>query len=365
MFTLGLLLGSATLSYILVPQMLKLAKKYKFYDVPNQRKVHTAIKPYLGGAAIYLAFAAICLFFLPKNISMLVILGGGTFYFVLGLLDDRYDFPAKLKLLLELVTTTALVWLGIHHGFLLENPFGSIGFHPLFIWFSIPFSVLWIVGIANAVNLIDGLDAMASGVILIASIILSIASLLNPAIGLSPYLLVLMGSIVGYIRFNLHPAKIIMGDSGALFLGYTIAIISLSSFTSTDRSIFLSLIPPAMALFVPIFDTFVAILRRHRNGKKIFSADKNHFHHCLLNRGCSHPKAVRIVWGLSAVFGVVSLILSELIFKQVYLALSLLIVIIAWSIYYAASFGLLAKGTKTDDSAHQAAAGKENYTQAQ
>lgn len=352
-----MIICSATISFASAPLMLKLANRYKFYDIATERKIHTGIKPYLGGGAIFLAFLVTSLIFIPKTPRFWIVLAGGAFYFFLGLLDDRLDLPAKPKLVLELLVTTVLVWLGMRHGFLLENPFGSIGFHPIFVWFSIPFSVLWVVGIANAVNLIDGLDAMASGVILIACVTLSLASLINPAISLSPFLLVLMGSLAGYIGYNLYPSRIIMGDSGALFLGYTVAIISLSSFASTDRSVFLSLIPPAMALYVPIFDTLMAIYRRGINGKKIFSADKNHFHHCLLNRGYSHPKAVRIVWGLSAAFGAISLVLSELIYKQVYLALALLAVVLVWSIYSSASFGLFAKGTESK--AKQAAAGRD------
>lgn len=355
---LYLLLVPAVLSFAAVPLMLRLARRYKFYDQADERKVHTGIKPYLGGGAIFLAFAITSMIFMPYNAKLPIVLGGGAFYFVLGLLDDRFDLPAKLKLVLELLVTTGVVWAGMKSGFLLENPFGSIGFHPLFVWFSIPFSVLWIVGIANAVNLIDGLDALASGVILIACVTLSVAALINPAISLSPFLLILIGSVAGYIRYNLYPSKIIMGDSGALFLGYTIALISLSSFASTDRSVFLSLIPPAMALFVPISDTLMAIYRRGINGRRIFSADKNHFHHCLLNRGYSHPGAVKIVWGLSAAFGAVSLVLSELIFKQVYLALALLALVIFWAIYSASSFGLFAK-VSADEPVKQAAASKD------
>jgi UDP-GlcNAc:undecaprenyl-phosphate GlcNAc-1-phosphate transferase len=335
-----LLVCSALLSFLTVPLMLRLANKYKFYDVATERKVHTGTKPYLGGGAIFLAFTITSLIFLPKTPGLWIVLGGGAFFFLLGLVDDRLDLPAKVKLVLELLVTTLVVWIGMRTGLLLENPFGSIGFHPVFMWFSIPFSVLWIVGIANAVNLIDGLDGLASGVIFIACAVLTIAAAINPAVSLSPLLIIVMGSIAGYIRYNLYPSKIIMGDSGALFLGYIIAIISLSSFATPNRSIFLSLIPPAMALCVPILDTLLAILRRRRYGKRIFSADKNHFHHCLLQRGFSHPKVVYIVWGLSASFGIVSLVLSELIFQQVYLALALSGLVLFWAIYSAAGFGI-------------------------
>ncbi|HOB35048.1 MAG TPA: MraY family glycosyltransferase [Bacillota bacterium] len=340
---------SAVLSALLAPPMLSLAQRYKFLDKANERKVHTGTKPYLGGAAIFAAFSVTSMLFLREDPRLPYLLGGGGFYFVLGLVDDRVDLPARVKLIAELAVTFFIVWLGMRQGLLLENPFGRIGFQPFFMWLSIPFSVLWIVGIANAVNLIDGLDAMASGVVLIACIALSVAALINPVISFSPFLMVLAGSIAGYIRYNLYPARIIMGDSGALFLGYAIAFISLSSFVNPNRSIFLSLIPPAMALFVPIFDTLAAICRRSINGRHIFAPDKNHLHHCLLERGYSHPKAVRIVWAASAGFGGVSLLLSELIYKQIYLALALLALVVAWAVYYALANGFLVKlpGPKT------------------
>jgi len=338
-----LLLSSAAISYFAVPLMLMVAKRCNFYDHADARKVHTGNKPYLGGGAIFLAFAITSLVFLPFDAIMLLVLGGGAFYFALGLLDDRFDLPAGAKLGMELLVTTGVVIGGMQYGFLLGNPFGSFGLKAVFVWLSIPFSVLWIVGIANAVNLIDGLDAMASGIILIAGITLTVAALLNSAISLSPFLLVLLGSVAGYIRFNLYPAKIIMGDSGALFLGYTIAIISLTSFTNANRSVFLGLIPPAMALFIPISDTMIAICRRWINGKRIFSADKNHLHHFLLIRGFSHPSTVKIIWGLSASFGAISILLSKLIFKQVYLAITLLVLVVVWAVYSATSFGLFAK----------------------
>lgn len=344
-----LLLCSTLLSILAVPLMLHIASRFNFRDHSNERKVHKGTKLCLGGGAIYLAFTVTSMVFLPfDGYNMAVVLGGGTFYFFLGLLDDRKNLPASLKLILELMVTIILVWMGMGAGFFLKNPFGGIGFHPVFMALSIPFSVLWIVGIANAVNIIDGLDALASGIILIACITMSITALINPAVSLSPYLLILIGSVAGYIRYNMYPAKIIMGDSGALFLGYTIAIVSLSSFTNPNQSVFLAIIPIAMAMFVPLFDTLIAIVRRMLNGGKIFSADRDHFHHILLRKGYSHPGAVRIVWGLSAVFGAVSLALSMLIHRQVCLALALFSAIIIWAGFSAANLGLFTKSSKKD-----------------
>jgi len=321
--------------------MLRLAQRYNFYDLAGARKVHSGAKACLGGGAVFFAFVVSSLILQPLTTNSMLLLGGGAYYFLLGLLDDRFDLPARYKLCAELLVTTTIVWGGMQCDLFLKNPFGSIGFHPIFMLFSIPFSVLWIVGIANAVNIIDGLDALASGVVLIACIALSAAALMNPAVSLSPYLVILIGSIAGYIRHNLYPSRIIMGDSGALFLGYIIAMISLGSFANADRSIFLALIPPAMALYVPIADTLMAVYRRRKNGRAIFSADKNHLHHCLLDRGYSHPVAVRIVWVLSAIFGALALVLSELIYRQIYLALALLLTVSFWTVITVARLGLL------------------------
>jgi len=288
--------------------------------------------------------------FFPWDSKTFIFLGGGIFYFLLGLVDDRYNIPARLKFLMELLVTIVVVWQGIRNGLFLENPFGRVGAIPLLAYLSLPFSVLWIVGIANAVNLIDGLDGLAAGVVMIACVAMGVASLINPAVLLNPYTIILFGCMAGFIPYNLYPSKILMGDSGSLFIGYSVAIISLSSFANSDRSVFLSLIPPAMALFIPISDTMMAICRRSLKGVGIFSPDKGHFHHLLLRRGYSHPKAVWIVWGISAGFGSLSLILSKLIIKQIYLVLAMLFVAVVWAI---TSYGILAKYSPTEPPEHQ------------
>lgn len=329
----------ALLSLFMAPVVIWAAKRWNFFDYPGKRKVHTRKKPYLGGVAIFFAVNASALLLLPVTPRLLLIVAGGAFFFVLGLLDDRYDLSPRLKLAVELFATTALVLLGIKLGLFLENPFGGFGSNSLWMWFSVPFSVLWIVGVANAVNLIDGLDALAVGVLIIACSVLMAAAFLNPAIPLSPMLLIVTGALLGYIRYNLYPSRIILGDSGSLFAGYIIATISLSSFAVPDRSIFLSIIPPAMALFVPLFDAFSAVVRRGRSGKRIFSADQNHIHHYLLDQGQSHPQAVRTLWFMSLAFGGISVLLSELIYRQIFLALALLALILTWVVFYSIGIG--------------------------
>lgn len=334
-----MLIIPALLSFLLVPIVIRAAKHWNLFDYPGTRKIHKGKKPYLGGVAIFVAVNTSALLLLPVTSRLLLIIAGGAFFFVLGLLDDRYDLSPRLKLTIELAAATALVLLGIKLGLFLENPFGGFGSNSMWMWFSVPFSVLWIVGVANAVNLIDGLDALASGVVIIACAVMMAAAFLNPAVSLSPLVLILTGALIGYIKYNLYPSRIIMGDNGSLFAGYTIAIISLSSFAVPDRSIFLSIIPPAMALFVPLFDAFSAVLRRGRSGKRIFSADRNHIHHYLLEQGHSHPKAVKTLWLMSLAFGGISVLLSELIYRQIFLALVLLALILTWVIFYSIGTG--------------------------
>ncbi|MTI95307.1 MAG: undecaprenyl/decaprenyl-phosphate alpha-N-acetylglucosaminyl 1-phosphate transferase [Firmicutes bacterium] len=328
---------AAAFSSLLAPATIRCATKWSFMDKPGARKIHVAPKPCLGGAVIFLSFLTTTLFFIPLSPKVLIILGGAVFYFILGLADDRQSLPAGMKFVAEIIVSTIIVLLGIKYGYLLSNPFGQLG--ASFVWLSVPFYVFWIVGIANAVNLIDGLDALASGVVLIACFVLSISALLIPVISLNPLLLAIMGSLIGYIRFNLYPSKIIMGDNGSLFLGYLVAIISLVSYVNVDRSIFLSIIPPAMALFVPILDTTLAVIRRGLNGRKIFSPDQNHLHHHLL-KNYSHPRAVHIIWILSFSFGMISVLLSYLIEKQVYIALTVLAIVCVWSLFSARQMGL-------------------------
>lgn len=349
MYYIKLLLIPALFSWLLGPLVIRAAQRWEFFDYPEKRKVHATEKPCLGGLVIFVAFVAGGLLLTSVDLRLLLILAGGVFYFVLGLADDRYNLSPRFKFVIELLVTLVVVLIGMHVGLLLDNPFGSIGANSMLAWFSVPFSVLWIVGVANAVNLIDGLDALASGVVIIACAVMAVAAVLNSAILLSPLLLVLLGSLIGYIKFNFYPSRIIMGDSGSLFVGYAVAIISLSSFAVPDRSIFLSIIPAAMALFVPIFDTFSAIIRRGRCGKRIFSADNNHIHHYLLHLGFSHPQAVKILWAFSLAFGGVAVLLSELIYRQIVLAIALLVVILGWVVFSAIVMGLFSNSQSVEE----------------
>jgi len=320
----GWMLGIALISFIaamalaliLTPLVKKLAYLVGAIDVPNHRKVHTKTMPRLGGVAIYIAFTIGLLCLLPwvpdgylsaydRNlISALLV--GGTLIVLLGALDDKYDLNAKLKLLVQIGAACIVVFgFGIKID-LLNIPFGS-AIQPLGEWVSVAITIVWIVGVTNAINLIDGLDGLAAGVsgIAIATILVMGIIMSNEAVILLAALL--LGSIGGFLFFNFHPAKIFMGDSGALFLGFALATLSMLGFKQITV---VSFVTPLLIIGVPLSDTFFAIVRRWKKGKPIFEADKGHLHHCLQQLGFSHRKTVLIIYAIAAFFGTCAVIQS-------------------------------------------------------
>ncbi|WP_313996964.1 MraY family glycosyltransferase [uncultured Paenibacillus sp.] len=310
---------SLMIALLMTPAVKKLAFKVGAIDKPNARKVHSRIMPRLGGLAIYLAFVAAFLLlfpFLPDGLlnryDMNLIKGllvGGTMIVLIGALDDRFELSAKVKLLGQIAAAAVVVF-----GFdvqinLLNIPFGE-SMQPVAEWLSIPLTIFWIVGCTNAINLIDGLDGLAAGVSGIAiGTILVMAGLMGsePVILMSTLLL---GGIIGFLVFNFHPAKIFMGDSGSLFLGFSLAVLSMFGFKQVA---IVSFVTPLLIIGVPMADTFFAIVRRMVNRKPIFAPDKGHLHHCLRELGYSHRRTVLIIYGIAAFFGVSAIIQSTVI----------------------------------------------------
>lgn len=310
---------SLMIALLMTPAVKKLAFKVGAIDKPNARKVHSRIMPRLGGLAIYLAFVAAFLLlfpFLPDGLlnryDMNLIKGllvGGTMIVLIGALDDRFELSAKVKLLGQIAAAAVVVF-----GFdvqinLLNIPFGE-SMQPVAEWLSIPLTIFWIVGCTNAINLIDGLDELAAGVSGIAiGTILVMAGLMGsePVILMSTLLL---GGIIGFLVFNFHPAKIFMGDSGSLFLGFSLAVLSMFGFKQVA---IVSFVTPLLIIGVPMADTFFAIVRRMVNRKPIFAPDKGHLHHCLRELGYSHRRTVLIIYGIAAFFGVSAIIQSTVI----------------------------------------------------
>lgn len=291
-------------SLVITPFVIKLAHKIGAVDKPNQRKVHMKIMPRLGGVAIFLG--TIAGFFVGGLYSEKItgIIVGACIIIFVGILDDKYELSAKYKLAGQLLAAAAVVGSGltIDH---LTIPF--LGHFDLSFW-AYPVTVFWIVGITNAINLIDGLDGLSAG---ISSIVIATIAILAGVAGKPLILmlsLILLGSTLGFLFHNFHPAKIFMGDTGALFLGYSIAILSV---LGLYKSVTLfSFIVPVIILGVPIFDTTYAIIRRIVNKKPISSPDKSHLHHRLLALGLSHRNTVLVIYAFGILFSLSAILFS-------------------------------------------------------
>ncbi|MNO49926.1 putative undecaprenyl-phosphate N-acetylglucosaminyl 1-phosphate transferase [compost metagenome] len=314
MYTIGFVVALG-LALGLTPLVKKFAFKVGAVDVPNARKVHTRIMPRLGGLGIYLSFIIalfILLPFIPDTFTVREVnfvkafLVGGSMIVLLGALDDRFDLPAKLKFVIQIATACVVVF-----GFDIRLEFANIPFHTyssVESWIAIPFTILWIVGVTNAINLIDGLDGLAAGVSAIAIGTIAVMAFIMGNIVVALLCLLLLGSIIGFLFFNFHPAKIFMGDSGSLFLGFSLALLSLLGFKQVAIVSFLT---PLILIGVPLSDTMFAILRRWMQKKPIFSPDKGHLHHCLRELGFSHRQTVLIIYSIAAFFGVLAIIQSS------------------------------------------------------
>ncbi|MGQ8873566.1 glycosyltransferase family 4 protein [Paenibacillus sp. TSA_86.1] len=314
-FIIGFLV-SMGLALALTPLVKKFAVRIGAMDTPNARKVHTRIMPRLGGLGIFLAFiitvAALLPFvsawFTTRDMSFVsAFLVGGSIIVLIGALDDRFELSAKVKLLGQIVAASVVVF-----GFNIRVDFVNIPFQDAYssleTWVSIPLTILWIVGVTNAINLIDGLDGLAAGVSGIAIGTIAVMSFLMGNTMIALMCLVLLGSIIGFLFFNFHPAKIFMGDTGSLFLGFSLAMLSMLGF---KQIAVVSFITPLIIIGVPLSDTLFAIIRRAVQRKPIFSPDKGHLHHCLRELGFSHRQTVLIIYGIAAFFGVLAIIQSS------------------------------------------------------
>ena len=268
--------------------------------MPDARKINTEPKPRLGGLGFFASSALLLLFFVTKNDTVAAIICGGSILVAGGVLDDTYDIPPLLKLLIQ--SSAALVSIAIV-GIPSELSLFGLVKIPLFGLFGFVISFFRIVFTVNAVNFSDGLDGLASGLSFVAFISLYVYGIANintiPALGA----LILAFSVLGFIPYNKYHAKIFMGDSGSQFLGLSIALLSLEcaprgSFT-VETSLFLA---------IPTLDTFFSVVRRLLKGKSPFSADKGHLHHILISFGIEHPTAVKILVSLSALVASVTLV---------------------------------------------------------
>ena len=323
---------AALASFILTPYVKILAFRIGALDKPDGRKVHTGIMPRLGGLGIYAAFiiSVLCSMHITRDIFALML--GGTVIVLVGIADDVYQLPAKVKLLGQIAAAAVLVLFDIQIEWL-NNPWGG---YLYLEYLSVPLTIFWIVSFTNVVNLMDGLDGLAAGVSAIASITVILVAVQQGFYPVAVITAALAGGIIGFIRYNFNPASIFMGDTGSMFIGYMLAAISV--FGAVKSAATIALIVPAVALGLPIMDTAFAILRRYNNGRPIFQPDKGHFHHRLLAMGMSQKQAVLLMYIISAVLGIAAILLTEV---GGYLAAGIIACIITGVVFGAKKIGIL------------------------
>lgn len=310
---------------ILTPIVMKLAKKYGFMDIPkDNRRVHKKPIPLAGGLAMYISSIIAIVVFIGISKEIIGLIIGSTIIVISGLIDDKKGLSPKKKILFQLLASFCLILGGVKIEFF-TNPF-SIGEGVVFLKFLvIPITIFWIVGVTNIINLIDGLDGLAAGVSLICALSLMIIAYNFGYNQIAVMAAIIAGSCLGFLPYNFNPAKIFMGDTGALFLGFMLSYVSVEGIMKSAAA--LTIIVPVLILGVPVFDTTFAMIRRKLSGRSIVSADKGHLHHRLLDIGLSQRQTVLVLYGISLIFGILANIVAN--FKARIGLLIFLIIVIA------------------------------------
>lgn len=291
-------------SLILVPVIKKIATHVNALDMPNERKVHKKPMPRMGGLAIFLSFLLGYMLYGTISTQMISVLIGGFIIILTGIVDDINPIKARYKLLCQIVAAVVVVL----YGKLYFNDITLLGMVFQFpTWVNMMLSTVFIVAIINAINLIDGLDGLSSGISCIYFLTIAILGfVLNNLGGLDVILsLIMFGSTLGFLFHNFPPAKIFMGDTGSMFLGFMISIIALLGYKVATIT---SLIIPVLLLFIPIMDTMLAIIRRTLKHESIGAPDKEHLHHQLLRMTSSQTKTVLIIYVINILFSAVSIL---------------------------------------------------------
>ena len=296
------------ISFACTPAVRMLAIKIKAVDVPkDNRRMHKVPIPRMGGLAIFAGFLVSVLFFVPLGTEFRSILIGALILVVLGIIDDIVALKPKTKFAGQIIAALIPALSGVSiHG--IVNPFVPGQYSTLGI-FSIPLTVIWIVGITNAVNFIDGLDGLACGVSAIATVTMFIIAVLFGETYIALMMAALAGACLGFLPYNMNPAKIFMGDTGSMFLGYILATVSIQGLFKFYAVI--SFAVPFILLGLPIFDTGFAIVRRLLKGQSPLQADRGHVHHRLIDLGFDQKQSVAILYTFSALMGLTAVILAR------------------------------------------------------
>ncbi len=331
---IAFLVGLAV-ALLVTPLTKKIAMRLGVYDKPDARKVHTGAMTRLGGIGIYCGFLAGVLVYGEFTPTLWGVLLSSTIIVAVGFIDDVKNISPKMKLLGQVVGAVVLMLFGVHLEYI-TNPITE-NIIDLGLW-GYPLTLIWLVGISNAVNLIDGLDGLAAGVSGIAALSLAVVSLAKGMFISGALAIILVGGILGFLRFNFHPAKLFMGDCGSLFLGFILGVLSLLGLS--EGATIISLFIPIMVLGIPILDTLFAIIRRKLNHKPIFEADRGHLHHQLLDRGFDHKDTVLLIYGITFLLGSFAVLVTLL--TSIY---SIVVLVLASALIFfaAAKIGILGR----------------------
>ena len=301
--------GAMLLALIATPLVVRAAHSWRVLDRPGTRRVHSVAVPRLGGVAVFAALVipvvALLLFdnvFTqafgdptgPQQVHVLALLVTGGFVFAIGLVDDMVGMGVRTKLVAQIIAAAIACSMGIQISRIGLSEDASI---PLG-WCAWPLTILWVVSITNAVNLIDGLDGLAAGISLIACGVMLVFAVLTGKVAMAVLMTAMLGSLTGFLFFNFNPAKIFLGDCGSMFLGYFLATASVMCSMKSAALVGLAL--PAVALGLPIFDTLFSMLRRALERRSMFGADRKHIHHRLIDMGLHQRYAVIIMYAITA-----------------------------------------------------------------
>ena len=310
-------------TYTLVPVAELIGDKYQLKDIPNLRKLHTQSLVRIGGVPIFVGFVLGLLSVLftgyfenisIENISIYgrILIITSSSIFLLGLLDDLLNLSPRFRLFFQFVIAS-ITWVTNLRIESLDLSFLYSNLNSLVLPNAISYliTVIWIVGIINAINWMDGADGLATGLIIIASFSFLVVELSNNVLYVSCILVSLIGSAIAFLIFNYNPAKILMGDCGSYFFGFNLAILSFIS--SSDSSTALDIRTVLLILFIPLMDMVYVIFNRLKKGKSPFNPDKTHLHHRLLESGLSQKETVKIIWGLAIVLSILALVLKGIV----------------------------------------------------
>ena len=296
---------------LIVPPLIKLAERYNFLDQPTQRKKHEKATPLIGGLAMYISFIICFVIFIGLNdIKHVAILVGSFFVVLIGLIDDYYktkslEFGVIPRVILQVLPAIILYSVGIRFtGFM--NPFNNTYFLlPNYLQFIL--TVLWVFGVTTVINFSDGLDGLAGGFSVISATTLFIVAIYKNQMDSAMMAILLTGIATGFLKYNFYPAKIFMGDSGATFLGYMLAVISL--YGAFKQATLISVFIPVLALGVPIFDNIFVVIKRFLNHKPVYKPDATQIHYRLLNSGMNTKQVVQYLFLINVCLSLTSIII--------------------------------------------------------